>query len=332
MNRRELLVLVGGAAASPFAARAQGMGKVHRVALIMLTSPVSTMTGSEPSNPPVRAFVHALRDLGYVEGRNLLIERRSAEGRFELFGEIAAELVRLEVDVIVTVGNEMTREVARAAPDVPVVMAVSEEPVAFGLVASLARPGGLITGLTRDAGYEIEGKRLQLLKEAVPELSRVAYVGTRGNWESLGGLSIRAAASKLGITLIHIEHPATHYGEAFALIVRDRPDALFFARDALPFTNRQILADFALTERLPGAYPFRENVLAGGLMSYGVNVSELLRLAAGYVDKVLKGTKPAELPIEQPTKFELIINLKTAAALGLAIPPALLLSADEVVE
>jgi putative ABC transport system substrate-binding protein len=325
--------LLGGAAAVwPLAARAQQTGKVNRVGLILTTSPVSEMAGPDPSHQGTRAFVHALRDLGYVEGQDLVLERRSAEGRFERFAEIVAELVGRRTDVITTVGVEMAREAKRVTTAVPIVMAGSIDPVRAGIVASLARPGGNVTGLTINPGSEFEAKRIQLLKEVVPEASRVAYLGVADDWDSDEGKAVRAAARTMGVTLVHARHTPVHYADAFALITRERPHALFVARNPAVYANWQLIADFAIKHRMPGMYPWREFVEAGGLMSYGVSVPDLFRRAAGYVDKILKGAKPADLPVEQPTKFELVLNLKTAKALGINIPPALLARADEVVE
>jgi putative ABC transport system substrate-binding protein len=276
--------------------------------------------------------VHALRQLGYIEGQNLILERRSAEGRYERFGEIAAELVRQGIDVIVTSGNDMARETARVAAGIPIVMGLSSDPVEAGLVASLARPGGYITGFTVNTGPEIETKRLEMLKEAVPKASRVAFVGDKNDWEEPRGLSVRAAALSMGITLIHAEHTGTEHAGAFALIARDKPDALYVARNGRWYPDPRLIADFALAHRLPGTYPFRENVEAGGMMSYGADLAHQYRRAADYVDRILRGAAPGDLPIQQPTKFELVINLKTARALELTIPPALLVRADQLIE
>jgi putative ABC transport system substrate-binding protein len=293
MRRREFIMILGGAAATlPPPAGAQPPARVHRVGLILTTSPLSELTGPDPIHPLVRAFVHGLRDLGYVEGQNLILERRSAEGRFERFAEI----------------------------------------VEAGIVASLARPGGNITGFTVHPGPEFEAKRLQLLKEALPEATRIALLGLKSTWEGPDGKHVRAAARVLGVTLVHAEHTPTDYAEAFALMTRDRPHALFVARHAANYANRQLILDFAADHRLPGIFPWRENVEAGGLMSYGLSTPDVFRRAAGHVDKILKGAKPADLPVEQPTRFELVINLKTAKGLGMTVPPALLASADEVIE
>ena len=333
MRRREFITLLSGAAfAWPLAGRTQQTGKGYRVALILTTSAVSEMVGPDPIHPLVRTFVHTLRGLGYVEGQNLVLERRSAEGRFERFGEIVAELVSGGVDVIVTVGPEMAKEAKRVTNAVPLVMATSFDPVGAGIVASLARPGGNVTGFTNNAGPEIEAKQLQLLKEAVPDAIRVAVLGVKSDWDSAEGKAIQSAAQTLGVTLIHAEHTPNHYADAFAGITRDRPHALFVARHPANYANRQLIVDFALKRRIPGMYPWREFVEAGGLMSYGVSVSDLFRRAAGYVDKILKGAKPAELPVEQPAKFELVINMKTARELGLTVPQTLFARVDEVIE
>jgi putative tryptophan/tyrosine transport system substrate-binding protein len=333
MKRREFIGLAGCAAATwPLAARAQPAGKVHRVGLIFAGTPLSELAGPDPISSSFRAFVQAMRDKGWVEGSNLILERRSAVGRPDRFGEIVAELVGLKVDVIVTAGSQMTLAAKRATNTVPIVMALASSPVEAGVVASLARPGGNVTGFTLDAGPEIEAKRLHMLKEAVPEATRVAFLGLKIDWETLGSKSACAAAVTLGITLVHAEHEPTGYADVFARIQRDRPHALFVPSNPPAFTHRQLLADFALEHRLPGMYPYRQNVEAGGLMSYGSNTTDLYRRAAGYVDKILKGTKPTDLAIEQPTKFEMVLNGKTAKALGLAIPPLLLAQADEVIE
>jgi putative tryptophan/tyrosine transport system substrate-binding protein len=333
MRRREVISGLGSViSAWPLAARAQQAGKIHRVGLIFTTARVSEMTGPDPIQPNVRAFVHGLRDRGYVEGRNLILEHRSADGRFERFGDIVAELVGRKADVIVTTGNEMTRAAKRVTSTVPIVMATVGHPVAARIVASLARPGGNITGFTVDAGSGIEAKRLQMLKEAVPAATRVAFLGVKSVWEGPDGTSVRAAAHTLGVTVVHAEHSPTHYADAFALITRDRPQALFVARHSVNFVNRRLIAEFAVEQRMPGAYPNREYIEAGGLMSYGASLTDIFRRVAGHVDKILKGAKPAELPVEQPTKFELVINGKAAKALGLTIPPLLLVKADEVIE
>jgi putative ABC transport system substrate-binding protein len=290
------------------------------------------MIGSEPSHPGVRAFVAALRELGYVEGRNLLLERRSAEGKFERFSEIAKELVQGKVDVIVTVGNELAREVKRATTTTPIVMTTSDDPVGAGLVASLSRPGGNITGFTVHGGTEFESKRVEFLNELAPHLSRVAFLGTKEDWDGPVGTVVRTAARKLQLTLLPAIHTPTNYAEAFASIASAGLVAMLVSQHVSNYANRQVIVAFANERRIPGMYPVREYVTAGGLISYGVSVPDLFRRAAGYAAKILNGSKPADLPVEQPTKFELVINLKTAEALALTVPTTLLARADEVIE
>jgi putative tryptophan/tyrosine transport system substrate-binding protein len=332
MRRRTFITLIGAAVAWPLAAHAQQAGKVYRIGLILTTSPVAEMVGPEPIHPLVRAFVRTLRILGYAEGQNLVLERRSAEGKFERFGEIVAELVGRGIDVIVTVGNEMAIAAKRVTNTVPIVMVTSIDPVAAGIVASLARPGGNLTGFTIHAGPEIEAKRLQLLKEALPRMTRVAFLGTASDWESDEANNTREAARALGVTVIHAAHSPVHYDDAFNLIGREQPHALFIARNPVSYANRGIVLAFVQERRIPSSSYYRELTEGGALMSYGASVADLFRRAAGQVDKILKGARPRELPVEQPTKFELAINLKTAKALSLEIPPALLISADEVIE
>lgn len=332
MRRREFITVLGSAAATwPFAARAQQAGRVHRVALIFPNAPLSDMTGPEPVSRYVRAFVHALRDLGYAEGSSLVLERRSAEGRYDRFAEIAAELIQSKVDVIVAANNLAIDALKRVTSTVPIIMAPAIDPVESGLVESLARPGGNITGFTFDPGPEIEGRRLQLLKEAVPAASRIGFFGTRSEWEQIGK-ELKTAAQGLGVTVFHVELIPSNYAEAFARIGVEAGAALLASRNGVHFVNKRLVVDMTIERRLPGLFAWRDITEAGGLMSYSADYSETLRRAAGYVDRILKGAKPADLPVQQPTKYELLINLKTARALGLSVPPTLLARADEVIE
>ena len=336
MRRREFIKLIalGGAATLvPLSAEAQS-GKVHRVGIIATTSPVSELAGPEPINPAVRAFVQGLRALGYVEGQNLILERRSAEGRFERFGAIVTELVNLKADVIVTAGDPMAKVARGITTTVPIVMASSTNPLGEGLVQSIARPGGNITGLTTLVGPEIEAKRLELLRAVLPGVSRVAYLGSKQDkdWESPWGQSVRTAAQALGVTLVLTEFSPHQYEDAFSRISRGGVEAVFVSPSAAAYADRALIADFASKARLPSVFYYRESVDLGGFMSYGANLADVWRRAASYVDKILKGAQPADLPIEQPIKFELVINLKTAKALGLTVPQGLLNAADEVIE
>jgi putative ABC transport system substrate-binding protein len=243
-----------------------------------------------------------------------------------------AELVRLKVDVIVSVANAITRAAKEATTSIPIVMAGNSTPVEEGLVASLARPGGNVTGLADDTGPEVHAKRLELLKEIAPHISRVAFVGTKGMWALPGAKYVEAAARSLGLTLIHAESTANDLAPACAVLVRERADAIFAAWNPTNFVHRRAIVEFAAKSRLPASYAFRQSVEDGGLMSYGVNRTDLSRRAAGYVDRILRGAKPRDLPVEEPTKLEYLINLKTAKALGLTILPSVLLRADQVIE
>jgi putative ABC transport system substrate-binding protein len=331
MKRREFITLIGGAAAWTVGARAQQAGTVRRVALMFPNALLSDMTGPEPVNRYARAFIHALRDLGYVEGSNLILERRSAEGKYERFGEIAAELIQNKIDVIVAANNLAIEWLKRLTSTVPIVMAPAVDPVEAGLVESLARPGGNITGFTLDPGPKIEGRRLQLLKEAVSGASRIGYLGTKYEWEQVGP-DLRTAAQGLGVVIFHAELNPSSYAEAFPLIAREKGEAILASKNGAHFVNRQLVADVLISRRLPGLFTWRDITEAGGLMSYAADFSDILLRAAGYVDRILKGAKPAELPVQQPTKYELVINLKTAKMLGLTMPPTLLARADEVIE
>jgi putative ABC transport system substrate-binding protein len=323
-----------GFVAIPSGAAAQQPRRMYRVALVFNASPVSEI--AEPSHPIARAFVQELRALGYAEGHNLVLERRSAEGIPERHPTIMAELVRLPVDVIVTAGDLLTRAAQQATSAIPIVMVSVTDPVARGYVASLARPGGNITGVTDATDYRIEGKRLELLKEAAPGISRVAVVHQTPRLAPAFAKAykeVQAAAQALGVTLLPtvVERPE-QLADTLAAISRERADGLLDGDTAWNFAHRHRLVELAAKARLPAMYAFRESVEAGGLMSYGTSLADLFRRAADYVDKILKGARPADLPVEQPTKFDLLINLKTARALGLSIPQNLLLRADEVIQ
>jgi putative ABC transport system substrate-binding protein len=309
MRRREFIALMGASVAWPFTAEAQL--KVHRVALVFTTAPVAEMAGPEPVNPYARVFVRALRALGYVEGQNLILYRRSAEGQFSRYHDIIAELIQLKTEVIQT-GFPAVHRAEAASITVPIVSLFNFDPVEEGLVSSLARPGGNITGFTLSAGPEIDGKRIALLKEILPGAARIAYLGTNEDWEGPSGKIVRAAAQVLGLTVVLAAHTPTEYADAFNLLGRVSVDALFVSAGLYQIANRRLIVDFARQSRLPDTHAYREAVELGALMSYGADGLDLIRRSAGYVDKILKGTKPADLPIEQPTKYELVINLKTA--------------------
>jgi putative ABC transport system substrate-binding protein len=274
-----------------------------------------------------------MRELGYVEGKNILIEWRSAEGKQDRLAALTAELVRLKVDIIITGGPPSTRAAKEATVTIPIVMAFDNDPVGNGFVASLARPGGNITGLATLAP-EISGKQLELLKEIVPKLSRVAVLGTStqpGNAQSLRETELAARAFGVKVQFLDILH-ANDIESAFRAAGNDHADGLLVLQSPVVNSQRTEVADLAAKSRLPGIFPQSEYAKAGGLMYYGVNTVELFRRAAIYVDKILKGVKPSDLPIEQPTKFDLVINLKTAKQIGLTIPPNVLARADKVIK
>jgi putative tryptophan/tyrosine transport system substrate-binding protein len=328
MRRREFTMLLGIAAAWPMAAQAQQTGKVSRIGYLGTSSP-------SLERPLVDAFRQKLRDLGRVEGENIAIEYRWAQGRDDQLPSLALELVRLKPDVIVTTGTPGTLAAKQATSTIPIVFASSGNPVLGGLVASYARPGGNITGFTI-LGPDLEGKRLELLKDTVSGLSRVAVLWNPTNPGLTAGYyqQMRTSATALGVTVsvaAEIRRP-DDLENAFAAIAKERPHALFVLADRLLLAHRTQIVNFAATSQLPGMYPYREYVDAGGLMSYAPSDIDQFRRTAVYVDRILKGTKPADLPVEEPTKFEFVINMKTAKALRLTIPNSLQLLADEVIE
>src|SRR5262245_57898952 len=305
--------------------------KRHRVGLIVTTSPVSELVGDDPPNPVARAFMQCLRSLGYVEVQNLVMEWRSAEGRFERFPDIVRELVSINVDVIVTGTTVMTRAAKAVTQTVPIVM-VSNNVVEAGLVQSLARPGGNVTGFTAIDSLEIFGKQVQLLKELLPTMSIMAYLQSRAELNVAWPQRAEAAARELGVKILLAEHTPTNYVDAFAFIARERADAITVASSGPNLANRRLIVEFAAKSMLPAMYGTRAYVESGGLIAYGSDVLDLFRRLAGYADRILKGEVPGNMPVQTPTKFDLIINLKTANALGLTVPATLLARADEVIE
>ena len=305
--------------------QAQQSAKVPRIGFLGAAYPSTNAARME-------AFRQGLRELGYVEGKNIIIEYRWAEGKTERLPDLAAELVRLKVDIIVTAGPAATRPAKEATSTIPIVMAFDNDPVGSGFVASLARPGGNITGLSA-LFPELSGKRLELLKEVVPMLSRMAVLGTStnlGNAQALKEIELAAGAFKVQLQTLDVLHP-TAIEPAFRTAVRGRADAVLVLSSAVIFSQRTQIADLAVKNRLPVNFPQSEYVEDGGLMSYAPNYADLFRRAATYVDKILKGAKPADLPVEQPKKFEFIINLKAAKQIGLTIPPNVLARADRVI-
>ncbi len=323
MKRREFLGLIGGAAAWPLTASAQqAERKIVTIGILAI----------EPW-PPIDTFRHALDDLGYIEGKNVRFEYRYAKGHNERLPELANDLVGLNVDVILTWGTDAVLAAKQATTTIPIVMGAIGDPLGIGIVTNLARPGGNITGCSSRAA-ELEAKRLQLLKDVVPGLSRVAILFNPTNhYMPLALQSARQGAQMLHVTLAVYEvHDTTTLDAAFVILTKDRPDAFMVPADTFLVSQRSRITQFAIENKLPSIYSFREYLEAGGLIAYTPDYHDLFRRAARYVDKILKGTKPGELPIEQPTRFDLLINLKTARALGLTVSPRLLARADEVLE
>ena len=323
MRRREFITLLGGAATWPLAAHAQQVGKLPTIGFL----------GTDASlwNPFTAAFVGRLRELGWIDGRTIAIEYRWTEGRPERIADIASEFVRLKVDVIVTSGDPVAA-LKQAVPDIPIVFAIAVDPIGSGLVASLSRPGGYVTGLSLQQ-TDLAGKRLELLREVVPHLRRLAILANVDYPDALLEMAeVKAMARTLGLEVVPLEiQRAEDIAPAFEAM-KAKADAMYVVVDALIAANRTRVITPALSVRLPTIFNVRVFVQAGGLMSYGPNFPDLFRRAAELVDKILHGTKPGDIPIEQPTKFELVLNLTTAKALGLTISESFLLRADEVIE
>jgi putative ABC transport system substrate-binding protein len=326
-RRRLVLALMAGALTAPFASFAQQPTKSARIGFLAPTSPQVLSTR-------LQAFRDGLRELGYVEGKNLQLEVRWGEGKLERLPTLADELVQAKVDVIVAATSPSVVAARQATQTVPIVMPVSSDPVGDGLVASLARPGGNITGLSLMAP-ELGQKRLQLLQETFPKVSRAvavlwnpAYVGMRARFEQA-----QVAAPAAGLTVRSVEVRDTHELDvAFEAIIREHPDGLLLLADPFTFSQRARIVEFGAEQRLPVIYESSDFVDVGGLISYGPNINDMYRRSATYVDKILRGAKPADLPIEQPTKFELVINMRAAKALGITFSESILLRADRVIE
>ena len=325
MDRRRFIgTLAGGILAAPLAAEAQPRPRVARVAFL---------DGGNLESHLWQATRDGLRELGYVEGQNLVIEFRSANGHFDRVPELPAELIRLHVDVIVTIGDPVVSAAKQATSTIPIVMAGSGDPVGRGFVASLARPGGNITSVSNLA-VALTGKWLELAKEVVPRISRVAILRNGGNpTHALFWAEAQTSAHGMALTVYSVEvRSPGEFEHAFASMAQAGVGAVVVLADPLLGSHQMRLAELSAKHRLPSISPFREAAESGGLISYGPSLRANFRRAATYIDRILKGAKPADLPVEQPTKFELAINLKTAKALGLTIPPALLQRADQVIE
>ena len=327
MRRREFIALISGAIACPMVVRAQQQAKVRRIGYLGVTS-----TSDRPRL--LDAFRQRLLELGWVEGQNIVLDYRFAEGRLDQLPQLAADMVLLKVDVIVSLGTQGVTAAKNATETIPIVMIAVRDPVGIGLIASLARPGGNVTGVSGYAGLESVAKQLEFLKEMVPGASSVAILANPTNaYHQLAIKEVNIAAKALGVQLQLLEaRDASDFDRAFAAMAKERVRALLILSDVIFNSHGSRLADLAASMRLPTANAVRESVEAGGLMSYGPSFLNSYRRSAEYVDKILKGAKPADLPVEQPTKFELVINLQTAKTLGIEIPPTLLSRADEVIE
>ena len=326
MRRRELLAMLAATVAAPLAAEAQQARHVSRIGIL-----ANVRRGD--AEGLWDAFIQGLRGLGYVESQNITLEWRVSEGRYERLRDLAAELVGRNVDIIVVPADQNAVAAKQATSTIPIVIAGAVEPVERGLVASLARPGGNVTGVSIIVGPEIVGKQLELLKAAVPEVSRIAILWNPGN--SSHAARVRAAGTTAPSLKVHVHAVEARgpddFGKAFAAMARERADGVLILSDGMFRLHHTRIVDLVMKSRLP-AMGSKDMLDAGMLMYYGPNGRELFRRAATYVDKILKGAKPADLPVEQPTKFELVINLRTAKALGLPIPPSLLLRADQVID
>jgi putative ABC transport system substrate-binding protein len=329
MKRRAFISLLGGAAVSatlrPFAARAQAPAKVAHIGFLRYAS---------PNEKQLNAFREGLRALGYVEGRNIVIEQRYAGGVLNRLGELAADLVSSNMDVIVVDGSATAKAAKAATTTTPVVFALATDPVAEGLVSSMARPGTSLTGLTMSVGYQLAGKRVELLKDIKPDLSRLAVLSQPDSPTARPYLQeVETVSRALGLSVRGFDvRSVDDLPRAFAAMIEWQANGLITHADGLLFSQRVRVVRLALDSGFAGVHPEAEYSEAGGLLSYGPSLPDLFRRAASYVDKILKGTKPAELPVEQPTKLELVLNLKTAKTLGLEVPPTLLARVDEVIE
>jgi putative tryptophan/tyrosine transport system substrate-binding protein len=336
LKRRKFIALLGGAAsiAWPLPARAQRPEKVYRIAIVSPSFPITEL--KETGDSDFRFLLRELRRLGYVEGQNLTVERYSGRGQTEHYAELARQVVGRGPDVIVTNASRLVLNFKAATTTIPVV-GLMADPIAFKIVDSIARPGGNITGVSVDAGLEVWGKRLELLREAVPEsVSGVGYLASRDTLGTSQATTVQRAAKQLGILLIMIPLEGTvqeaEYLRVFETMTQSRAHAIIISDQPENQAHRRLIVDLANDNRLPGVYPWRGYAEVGGFMAYGINSADMFLRAAGYVDQILRGTKLGDIPIYQPTKFELVINLRTAKALGLTIPPALLVRADEVIE
>jgi putative tryptophan/tyrosine transport system substrate-binding protein len=335
MKRRDFITLLGGAAAAwPLVARAQQAAPVYRIALVRTSGSVADLTETG-NNPSFSVLFKELRRLGYDERQNLIVERYSGEGHQERYTELAREVVRARPDLIVAVSSPLVL-IFKAVTDTIPVVGIMADPVAYGVVSNLARPGGNITGVSVDAGLETWAKRLQILQEVVPTAAKVGFLISRSSWDLAQGRAMQEAARRLGISLVGppLEHPIqeTEYRRVLGTMSHEHLDGLIVSDSADNFTYRRLIVSLAEIARLPTIYPYRTYFDEGGFMVYGSDIAAIYRWVARYIDRILRGAKPGEIPIYLESKFELLMNLKAAKALGLEIPPTLLARADEVIE
>jgi putative ABC transport system substrate-binding protein len=326
MNRRDTVLALLALGTTPLTTFAQPTGKVYRVGFLSGGAP-------PPDGAPPASFRQALHDLGYVEGKNIAYTGRWADAKLERLPELAAELVKLKLDAILTLGGPAAEEAKKATATIPIIIGAAGDAVATGLIASLARPGGNVTGMSDDAST-LSAKRMEILKETVPKAKRIAILWNMDDHAmTLRYREIENAARVLNVTVqpLGVREP-NDFGTAFAAMTRERPDALFLVADALTSLNRKRVLDFSDVHHIPAMYEFGTFVQGGGLMSYGPSLDDNFRVAARFVDRILKGAKPGDLPVEQPTRYYLVINLKTAKALGLTIPQSILIRADELIQ
>jgi len=332
MRRRDFVTALGSAATWPLAARAQQPAKMKRIAYVHSAGNVSRISAN--GEPFYRAFFEELSRLGYVEGQNLGVERYSGDGRTERYAVLARDVVNTRPDLILAVGGRLSLDLKSATTTIPIVTMIID-PVAMGLVPSIARPGGNITGVTIAGGLEIIGKRMGLLVEVMPKLSTVGYLASRPFWEDSRGAAVQEAAKQAGISLSPVMLSAfdeAEYQRVFRSMEQDRANAFMVSDEPENSVRRETIVELAAKSRIPAIYPFHDYVDAGGLMAYSVDLPDISRRLANLIDKILKGADPGEIPFYQPTKFSLVINLKTAKALGLEMPAMLLGRADEVIE
>lgn len=330
MRRREFVLLAGAGIALPLAARAQQPAKQHRIALVAGASPVDQFN----SVPSFQALFGELRRLGYVEGHNLIVERYSAEGHRERYADIARQVVASTPDVIILPVSQLAPAFLQATNTIPIVSAMGSDPVAEGLVTSLARPGRNLTGVNSESGVEIWGKRLQLLKETIPAASKVAWLSVQINWQNPLNRQLIESSRRLGLSLVGLDAAGgeSELQRVFAAASQDRPDAILMSGAGELYQSRQLVVQLAEKYRFPALYPYRVLVEAGGLMAYTSDNAEVFRRLANYAVQILNGAKPTEMPVYQAIKYELVINKKAADAIGLTISPSVLAQADEVIE